>query len=189
MERDGQPRGIFMFRQFFRDRRVASVKATSPYLVRRLCRRLDLSGPRVVVELGPGLGCFTRALLERLSPDSTLLLIETNPDFADLLRRIREPRLHVTCGSADHVKEVLRRAGLSRADVVISGIPFSHFSEARRMSLLGDVRAVLTRGGVFLAYQSSARLRKDLKRVFPRVRVEREVFHIPPLVVLEARAA
>jgi phospholipid N-methyltransferase len=181
--------GLFMFRQFFRDPRIAAVKSTSPYLVRRICGRLNLGQRRIVVELGPGLGCFSRALLERLSPDSTLLLIETNSDFADVLGRIREPRLRVVCGSAVYLKDFLHRSGQSRADVVLSGIPFSYYSEEAKMRLLGDIREVLSEGGVFLAYQSSAHLEKYLKRVFPRVRVERQVFHIPPLVVMEARAA
>jgi phospholipid N-methyltransferase len=181
--------GLFMFRQFFRDPRIAQVKSTSPYLVRRICTRLDLGRRRVVVELGPGSGCFSRELLERLSPDSTLLLIETNPGFAGDLGRIPEPRLRVVCGSAVHLKEFLHRSGQSRADVVLSGIPFSFYSEDAKMRLLEDIREVLAEGGVFLAYQSSAHLEKYLKRVFPRVRVERQVFHIPPLVVLEARAA
>jgi phospholipid N-methyltransferase len=191
---DGPPQsapddGLFMFRQFFRDPRIAAVKSTSPYLVRRICRRLNLGERRVVVELGPGMGCFSRELLDRLSPDAALLLIETNPDFADALGRIREPRLRVVCGSAVHLKEILRRSGQSQADVVLSGIPFSYYSEDAKMRLLGDIREVLADGGIFLAYQSSAHLEKYLKRVFPRVRVERQVFHIPPLVVLEARAA
>jgi phospholipid N-methyltransferase len=181
--------GIFLFRHFLRDPKVASLKSTSPYLVRRICRRLDLRGPRVIVELGPGLGCFSRALLDRLSPDSTLILIETNPDFANALARIPEPRLRVVFGSAVHLKDILHHAGLSRVDVVLSGIPFSYYKEAAKMKLLADIREVLAEDGLFVAYQSTAHLRKYLKRVFPRVRVERQVFHIPYLVVLEARAA
>jgi phospholipid N-methyltransferase len=178
--------GIFMFRQFLRDRRIASIKATSPYLVRRICGRIDFSRRRVVVEFGPGLGCFTRVLLQRLSQDSRLIVFETNPEFARRLRKIRDPRLLVAFGSAEAVTEVLDREGLAGADVVLSGIPFSHFPEVRKMKLLRDARAILGDDGVFLAYQSSAQLEKYLKRVFLRVRVERELFHIPPLVVLEA---
>lgn len=183
------PSGLFMFRQFLRDPRIASVKSTSPYLVRRICRRLDLARARVVVEFGPGLGCFTRALLERLSPGAVLVLIESNPEFARRLHRFREPRVRIVRGSAEQVAEILRALGLPKADVVLSGIPFSLFSEPRTLRLLEDVQEVLADGGTFVAYQSSARLEKCLKRVFGRVRVEREVFHIPPLVVLEACSA
>jgi phospholipid N-methyltransferase len=178
-----------MVRQFLRDWRIASLKSTSPYLVKRICDRMDLSGDRVVVEYGPGLGCFTRALLERLSPRSTLVAIETHEEFVRRLRQIRDPRLQVASRSAEGVKDVLRRAGVARADVVLSGIPFSLIPEARKLRILEDTRAVLGKGGAFVAYQNSAHLERYLKRMFRRVRTEWEPFHIPPLVVLDARAA
>lgn len=179
--------GVLLFRQFLRDRRIASVKSTSPYLVHRICSRMDFTRRRVVVEYGPGLGCFTRVLLERLTPDSRLILLETNPEFVSVLRRFRDPRLRLAFGSAEGVRSVLQRLDLEEADYVLSGIPFSLLPEAPKMRLLEDTRAVLGDHGVFLAYQSSAHLKKYLARVFHRVRIRHELFHIPPLVVLEAR--
>jgi phospholipid N-methyltransferase len=181
--------GIFMVRQFIRDPRIASVKATSPYLVQRICDRLDLSGDRVVVEYGPGLGCFTRALLERMTPGSVLIAIETHEEFVRRLRQVKDPRLHVAPRSAEGVKDILARAGVGSADVVLSGIPFSLIPEGPKLRILEDTREVLGKGGVFFAYQSSRHLEPYLKRVFPRVRVQREIFHIPPLVLMDARAA
>lgn len=180
---------IFMVRQFIQDRHIASIKATSPYLVQRICGRLDLNGPRVVVEFGPGLGCFTHVLLDRLSPDSTLILIESNPEFAARLRGVVDPRLRVVEGNALQVRELLAGIGVDAVDAVLSGIPFSYYPEPQKLKLLRDTRAILRDGGVFVAYQSTALLENPLKRVFGRVRVERELFHIPPLAVLEARAS
>lgn len=181
--------GIFMVRQFFRDPRIASIKATSPYLVQRICDRLDLSGDRVVVEYGPGLGCFTRALLERMTPRSILIAIETHEEFVRRLRQVKDPRLHVAPRSAESVKDILRRAGVGSADVVLSGIPFSLIPEGPKAKILEDTREVLGEGGVFFAYQSSTHLEPYLKRIFRRVRVQWEIFHIPPLVLMDARAA
>jgi phospholipid N-methyltransferase len=180
---------VFMFRRFFRDYRIASVKATSAYLVRRICRRIDRTRPQVIVELGPGPGCFTRVLLERLSPDSRLVLIEANAEFAADLGKVRDPRLRVVQGNAQNIREILARAGLPKVDLVLSGIPFSFYPDVVKLKLLKDIRSVLAPDGVFVAYQATARLEKPLKRVFLRVRVEWQLFHIPPLVVFEARAA
>jgi len=179
----------FLFRQFFRDHCIASVKATSAYLVRRICRRIDRTRPRVIVELGPGPGCFTRVLLERLSPDSVLVLIEANAEFAAELGELRDPRLRVIQGNAQNLREILSGDGIPAVDLVLSGIPFSFYRDAAKLRLLKDIRSVLAPDGVVVAYQSTARLEKPLKRVFQRVRVEWQLFHIPPLVVFEARAA
>jgi phospholipid N-methyltransferase len=174
----------FFLREFLRDPAIASIKATSPFMVRRILDRMDLAGRRVIVEYGPGTGPFTRALLDRLSPDSRLVLIESNPEFAGILHRLGDPRVRLFQAGA---QEVARLLGPGRADYVLSGIPFSHFDDVLRSRILEDTRAILAPGGAFLAYQSSARLRGPLERVFSSVRVTLEPFHIPPLVVFEAR--
>jgi len=174
----------FFLREFLRDPAIASIKATSPFMVRRILDRMDLRGRRVVVEYGPGTGPFTRPLLDRLSPDSRLILIESNAEFVQALDRLRDPRVRLCQASA---KDVGRLLGPARADYVLSGIPFSRFDEPGRSKILEDTREILTTDGTFIAYQSSARLRGPLERVFRSVRVTLEPFHIPPLVVLEAR--
>lgn len=166
---------------------IASVKETSPFMVRRICDRMDLARRRVVVEYGPGTGPFTRALLDRLSPDSRLILVEKNPAFCAALQRRRDPRLRVFHAGAEEVLDVLRASGVSRADYILSGIPFSRIAPPARMRILDDTRRALGGQGVFLAYQSSAHLRRTLEAVFSSVRVRMEPFHIPPMVVFEAR--
>lgn len=176
----------FFFREFFRDPNIASVKATSPYLVRRILDRMDLGGRRTIVEYGPGTGPFTRPLLDRLSPDSRLVLIESNPDMvARLNGLVHDPRVRLVRAKAEEVGSIL---GPARADYVLSGIPFSHFEDPVKMRILRDTREILAPGGAFLAYQASTLLRAPLERIFRSVKVKVEPFHIPPLVVLEARA-
>lgn len=181
------PEKLFLLREFLRDPRIASVKSTSAYLVRRICNRIDFSRPRVVVEYGPGTGPFTRMLLERLPPGSRLILIERNPDFVRLLRKLRDPRAAVFWDSAENVRAVLREASVERADYVLSGIPFSLYAEADKRAILRDTRAVLDEHGAFIVYQSSGHLKRYLDEVFHRVSLTVEPFHIPPLFVMEAR--
>lgn len=174
----------FFLREFLRDPAIASIKATSPFMVRRILDRMRLHERRLVVEYGPGTGPFTRALLDRLSPDSRLVLIESNAEFVRALDRLRDPRVRLCQGSA---RDVGRLLGPARADYVLSGIPFSRFDEPGRSKILADTREILKPDGAFLAYQSSPLLRGSLERVFSSVRMTVEPFHIPPLVVFEAR--
>jgi phospholipid N-methyltransferase len=167
---------------------IASIKETSPFMVRRICDRMDLARRRVVVEYGPGTGPFTRALLDRLSPDSRLILIEKNPEFAARLQSRHDPRVRVFQAGAEEVLDVLRACGVSHADYVLSGIPFSRIPRPDKLRLLRDTRRALGERGIFLAYQSSAHLKGALEAVFRAVRTTIEPFHIPPLVVHEAHA-
>lgn len=185
---NGMRRTLFL-PEFLRDREIASVKATSAYVVRRVCRRMDLSRRRVVVEYGPGTGPFTRELLGRMTSDSRLLLVESNPDFAGMLEGLRDPRVRVFRDRAQRIPELLGDEGVPHADYVLSGIPFSHLDEVGRRALVRDTRRVLRDDGLFIAYQSSGRLRRTLAEVFQDVRVTIEPFHIPPIFILEAACA
>ncbi len=90
--------------------RVAAVAPSGPVLARLITREImpDV-GP--VLELGPGTGVFTRALLARGVPESHLTLIEFGPEFARLLAE-RFPQARVVSIDAARIVE----AGLSRQD-------------------------------------------------------------------------
>ena len=78
------------------------------------------------VEYGPGVGTFTRPILDRLGPDAKLIAIDTNADFIEYLKRdIDDPRLIAVAGSAADVEQIIAEHGFDHADYVLSGLPFS----------------------------------------------------------------
>ncbi len=178
-------------RNFITDRYIASVTPTSIYGVRRVCRKIDFAASRVLVEFGPGTGVFTRYLLERIHPEAQLILIERNPNFAEILRRaFGNSRVAVVNDSAANVLTILRERGGFPADYILSGIPFSFFPEELRSQIISRSHSALRPGGKFLAYQtfyqSPAHLRGPLETFFGPIRVEYEMRNIPPLSIYEA---
>jgi phospholipid N-methyltransferase len=103
---------------------VGSIIPSSQFLERRIARLAEVGRARVVVELGPGTGGTTRALLKAMKENATLLCIELNANFHAILRRIDDPRLILHLGSAGELREAMARHGIEGADAVISGIPF-----------------------------------------------------------------
>ena len=72
-----------LFKRFLqRPMQVAYIVPSSRVLVKRVVKKMDLSKPRVIVEYGPGEGCHTREIVERMHPDSKLLLFEIDPELA-----------------------------------------------------------------------------------------------------------
>ena len=132
---------------------VASVMPSSRYLARRLADPGLLARARSVVELGPGTGVVTRAILEVLPPDARLLAIEVNEDFAAMLKAEEDPRLIAHCGSAAQLREAVALHALPRPEVVISGIPFSTMQPALGRHILEQVWSCLAPRGHFIAYQ------------------------------------
>ncbi len=73
---------------------VGSIIPSSRVLIEKMLKPVDWENTRVFVEYGPGVGTFTRPILEHLGPDATLVTIDTNADFTRYLREsIDDPRL------------------------------------------------------------------------------------------------
>jgi phospholipid N-methyltransferase len=160
---------------------LGSFMPSSRFLIRTLLEEIDFDRARVVVEYGPGVGSFTQEILKRLRPDAMLLALETNREFVNFLRHsTRDPRLHVEHSSAAAVQDALAAHGASRADFVISGIPFSTLPAAEREAVLQATHAALQPHGAFLVYQFSPMVLASLRRVFSQVRRGFQPLNMPP---------
>jgi phospholipid N-methyltransferase len=164
---------------------VASVWPSSKGVGRRLADLECLQQARLVVELGPGLGGTTRALLGAMPEDAQLLAIEIVSQFAQILRRIPDPRLRVVQGCALELDRVLRSQRLPQPDVVVSGIPFSALSRAKGARLVRKIHAALPAGGTFVAYQVRNRVCDLAAELFGPPRRSLVLANIPPLQIFE----
>ena len=109
------------FRAWLKDPlRVAAVAPSGRALARLITREISpATGP--VIELGPGTGSFTRALLERGVRQEDLALIEFEAQFASALRQ-RHPGIKTLCMDATRLRMVSLFDG-RRAGAVVSGLP------------------------------------------------------------------
>ena len=173
---------ILFARNFFKHPvMLGSVIPSSRFLINEVLGQIDWDRARVIVEYGPGVGTFTGEILRRMKPDATLVVLETNREFVEFLRKsIRDDRLHVIHGSAADVREELAQLGFGSADYIISGIPFSTMPEEVRESILRATRNALNPQGAFLVYQFSARVLPYLEQVFRAVHRSFEPLNILP---------
>jgi len=174
---------IAFFQAFLRKpKEVGSIIPSSRFLMRRVVREARVDRARLVVELGPGTGGSTRALLRSMRPDATLLAIEINSRFARLIATsIRDPRLIVHVGSAEDITGALKAHGLPAPDVVLSGIPFSTMPKGLGLSVVREVHHVLAPGGRFVAYQVRDRVEILGRQIFGPARVQTELLNMPPM--------
>ncbi|MDZ7691735.1 MAG: methyltransferase [Balneolaceae bacterium] len=177
---------ITYLKNFIKDKDVASVTPSSKLLIRRVCGPIDFSKDNVIVEYGAGTGVFAEYLLKYLTPDSKLILFETNEDFYKKLLDISDPRVEVYNDSVEHIKSMLGDRFLNQVDYVISGIPFSFLDPELKKSILSQTIDMLKPGGKFLAYQTSGHLKDPLREAFGNLSTEFELINVPPMVVYEA---
>lgn len=119
-------------------RAVGAVLPTSSTAARKMASLIDRTSVNPVLELGPGTGVITKAILEHgVSPDR-LYCVEYSHDFVDDLRT-EFPRVNVLHGDAFELDDILPDLGGQKFDAVISGIPLLNFSVDQRIELLNDL--------------------------------------------------
>ena len=173
-------------KNFLRDKNVASVTPTSQKCVKHVCKNIIFQNDNIIIEYGPGTGVFSKYLLSKLTKDSRLILLETNPDFVEQLKQIRDPRLEVYHESVENVMDVVGSRMKGKVDYIISGIPFSFLDETVKNKILKHSAELLKKGGKFLAYQTSGHLKDPLRKVFGNLDTEFEILNIPPMLIYEA---
>jgi phospholipid N-methyltransferase len=167
-----------------RPKEVGSIIPSSRFMEKRIVNTADLANAKLAIELGPGTGGTTKALLREMAPDAKLLAIEINPDFVKLLKKtLRDPRLIVHEGSAADIPAALGKYGLEQAEVILSRIPFSTMDLTLGMSILRSVHAALPIEGRFVAYQFRDRVESLGNDVFGRANVQTELLNMPPMRV------
>jgi phospholipid N-methyltransferase len=169
-------------RQFLRHpRQVASIAPSSRFVERRIVELAGVASSRAIVELGPGSGGTTRAILAAMPADARLLAIEIDPLFCDLLSRVGDRRLVVHNGAAQQLREVLKRHRIRAPDAIVSGIPFSTIGAGAGASIVAMVAAALAPGGRFVAYQLRSEVEKLARPLLGAPHVELALRNIPPL--------
>ena len=170
------------FREFLRHPvMVGSIIPSSKKLIRHMLSRCDWPNTKLFVEYGPGVGTFAEAILERLGPDATYLVIDTNREFIDYLRdRIHDPRFIAVHGSAADVMQIIKDNGHTQADYILSGLPFSTLPPGIGPKIAHETHDALRTGGAFLVYQFSPKCRDFMALAFDHIDHAFEPVNIPP---------
>lgn len=162
---------------------VGSLIPSSRFLERRIVELSNASSAKAIVELGPGTGGTTRALLRAMPAASVLLTIEINPKFHNIISSIRDHRLIAHRGCAGDLEEIVSGYGIEPVDAVVSGIPFSIIKPEFGRSIIQSISELLTQNGRFVAYQFRDRVNSLGREVLGPSRVQLELLNIPPVRV------
>ena len=133
---------------------VGSVTPSGKALSRMMARQVDLASAGPVIEIGPGTGPVTKALIERGIDESRLILVEYNPDFVRLLQR-RHPRATVLRGDAYALKETVAGVVTEPVAAVVSSLPLITRPEPVRHDLLRQSFDMMLPGAPFVQFTYS----------------------------------
>lgn len=124
---------------------VGSIVPTSGVTARKMASIVRPERDDMVLELGPGTGVITRAILEKGIKPENLVSVEYSADFVERLKRDM-PGVNFVHGDAFELEAVLAPWQDRRFDSVISAIPMLNFPVSARVSLLESMLDLLPAG-------------------------------------------
>ena len=164
---------------------IGSIIPSSRFLERRIVVAAGVSSSDIIVELGPGTGGTTRALLRAMQQRARLLCIEINPHFHALVSTIEDNRLIAHLGNACELREIISMYNLGAPKVVVSGIPFSTMSHSEGCQIIEAISSILAPNGRFIAYQLSSRVAILCRPFLGSGRTSMELLNIPPMRIFQ----
>src|SRR5579859_2021951 len=133
---------------------IGAVTPSSKMLARAMARYVDPHSDGPVVELGPGTGPVTAALVEAGVDPSRLVLVEFNPAFCRILRT-RYPSATLVQGDAYSMRRLLETLLLQPAAAVVSGLPLVTKPMRQRLRLIRDAFDLMLPGAPFVQFTYS----------------------------------
>jgi phosphatidylethanolamine/phosphatidyl-N-methylethanolamine N-methyltransferase len=133
---------------------MGAVMPSSKLLARTMAQYVDVESKGPVIELGPGTGAITNALIEHGVDQKRLVLVEYNPGFCALLRD-RYPQAKVVQGDAYALRASLDDVLDAPASAVVSGLPLVTKPMLTRLKLIRDAFMALAPGAPFVQFTYS----------------------------------
>lgn len=174
---------------------VGAVAPSSPALAERMMESAEVGRAQHVLELGPGTGAFTEAILDSMPHGAQYLGIELNETFVGQLKS-RFPTLNFAIAGAQEFDFEGYLADKEPFDVIVSGLPWTAFPRGLQEAILNHVLPNLKTGGRFATFAyhgfhrlpSGQRFRGLLHEKLHGVETSRVVWrNVPPAFIYVGR--
>jgi phosphatidylethanolamine/phosphatidyl-N-methylethanolamine N-methyltransferase len=131
--------------------KMGAVSPSGPALAKAMAAEIDPSVPGLVVEIGPGTGPVTEAILARGIIPQRLVLVEFNREFCTLLRK-RFPGVTVIEGDGYALADTLGDITDKPLAAVISSLPLMTRPMPVRLRALVSALRLLRQGAPFVQF-------------------------------------
>ncbi len=132
-------------------RLTGAVAPSGPHLARAMARAAATARDGLIVELGPGTGPVTKALIEQGFSRERLVLVEYDPAFCRMLRQRFAPARVVQGDAYDLPTTLADLAGL-RIAAIVSSLPLLNQPPPLRVKLIDDAFELMGPTGVFVQF-------------------------------------
>ncbi len=141
----------FIRRWLENPRLAGAITPSGRFLARAMAHCVDPAGEGPIIELGPGTGPVTQALIARGIAPERLVLVEYEPSFCHLLAK-KFPRAKIVRGDAYRLRETLASHIEGKPAAIVSSLPLLTKPEVARLSLLRQAFDLMGRDGRFIQF-------------------------------------
>jgi phospholipid N-methyltransferase len=176
---------LFLYKFTLAPKQIGSVTPSSAFLAKKMIEPVPWNRMKAVAELGAGTGAITKYIDQAKTKRTKVVLFEKDPQlYKDLVSRYPDFSCHT---DACHLDSALHSEGIEQLDCILSGLPFFNFPQQLRDRLMDQIEASLKPGGLFIAFQYSQQMRRQLERQFDIERIHFVPFNVPPAFVYVCR--
>jgi phospholipid N-methyltransferase len=160
-------------------RATGSILPSSKRLAKLMVSFDEIDKKRLTIELGPGTGVVTQALLDAGVPAKQLVAIEYSPHMVEALTR-KFPEIKIINGNAAQLSDLLKNE-MRQVGTVISGLPLRSLPKEMRESILDEIYKILTHGGHYIQFTYDFRKKRGFYPEIYHLKKSKIVWrNIPP---------
>jgi len=176
---------LFLYKFSRTPKQIGSITPSSMFLAKKMIEQVNWNQVEYIAELGAGTGAITKYIDAANVEHKKVLLFEKDALLRDQLS-IRYPA-YSCYADACKITEALRNERIENLDCILSGLPFFNFPQQLRNELMEQIISSLKPGGLFIAFQYSKQMKKQLSDLFEIERVHYVPWNIPPAFVYVCR--
>lgn len=163
---------------------VGSMTPSSRFLAKKMLENINFDESKVIVELGPGTGVFTRKILEKLHPEGKLFVFELNDAFMAMLKKeFKDERVVLIHDSAEKISYYLGQHSIEKADAIISSLPLANFPINLKNNILQESHRAMSDKATYVQFQYSLNAKNSIKHIFKHVKISFTPANFPPAFI------
>ncbi|MDR0271291.1 methyltransferase [Paenibacillus sp.] len=180
-----QEKVLFLYKFSQAPKQIGSITPSSVFLAKKMLEPVDWNQVEHIAELGAGTGAITKYIAAENLKRAHVLLFEKD---SLLCSQITENFPAYSCyEDACKLTEALQNEQIEHLDCILSGLPFFNFPQQLRDQLMEQIVTSLKPGGLFIAFQYSQQMRKQLSSLFDIEHIHYVPLNIPPAFVYVCR--
>lgn len=166
--------------QFLKNpKEIGAILPSSPMLGKAMAKFVPEAQDRFIVELGPGTGPITKALLKMNIREEELVCLEQSEKMVLHLQN-RFPKLNVIQGDACELSELLKEKS-GKVNAIVSSLPLKSIPSAIVDKILDQMDICLEPEGIIIQFTYDLRKqRSPLLKKFTRIKSKVVLGNVPP---------